>query len=311
MQDAILDREHNLKRGKIYYLCSKSIFDELNKKNVPYAVIKGEVLSLLAYNRFGERAYGDIDILVSRNNLNLIERCLHKNYFIQNNRDNIWARERRLFCLSNSHQLPVYRMKIGKGVLEIDLNFDLFWGEYRGKRVEIDEFLQDRILLNIHGCDIWTIPPLKAMVQLLLHHYKDLNSIFILITKNSINFNAFKDVYYLLKNNIKEISIEKLYNICNRYNIISYAFYVLYYTNLIFKDKILEQYVKELWTPKGEELLEYYGLCLEERKKWEVDFYTRLDTKDIYSVIKKDLTEKDLSKLNINMRLFNGEYYDE
>ena len=188
--------------------------------------------------------------------------------------------------------------------IEIDLNFDLFWGEYEGKRIDISEFLSDTIEMNIYGCKVKTLPAFKAMVQLILHHYKEMNSIYHLAGHNCIHYNMFKDVYYLWKNNQEAVSLEKLYAISSEYEIIPYVFYVLYFTNWIFQDDDLKKYVKAFETPEGVELLDYYGLAEKERKPWKVDFQTRLEADNLYEFIWDDLTEADVEKLERNRKIF-------
>ncbi len=80
------------------------------------------------------------------------------------------------------------------GRIEIDLNFDIFWDEYEGKRIDIDEFLSDTIEMEIYGVKVKTFPPIKALIQLVLHHYKDMNSLFLLATRKSIRYDMFKDI---------------------------------------------------------------------------------------------------------------------
>lgn len=112
-----------------------------------------------------------------------------------------------------------------KGIrIGVDLNIDFFWGEYTGKRIEIQEFLSDFIELTIYGVKIKTLSPLKTMAQLILLHYKKMNSIYHLTGHNCINYNMFKDVYYLWKNNQEAISLDKLYATSLKYLIIPYVF---------------------------------------------------------------------------------------
>lgn len=59
-------------------------------------------------------------------------------------------------------------------------------------------------------------------------------------------------------------------------------------------------------TPEGEMLLNCYGLCSKERREWRYDFFTRLETDNLFSLIKYDLSEKDKDKININKRIFLG-----
>lgn len=272
---------------------------------IPYAIIKGEPLSILCYKRIGRRDYKDIDILTERRNISLFEKELTKNGFSEHtNSVSANTRANRVLCISNSHQIPPYFKETSNQQIEIDLNFDILWGEYRGRHIDINDFLSDTIDMNIYGCEVKTLPPMKAMIQLILHHYKEMNSIYHLSGHNSINYNMFKDVYYLWKNNKEEISLEKLYSACSDYMICSYVFYILYFTNWIFNDEELKKYVEAFRTAEGEYYLSYYGLTEKERKQWKVDFQTRLEIDNLYELIKDDLTKEDIEKLERNRRIF-------
>lgn len=276
----------------------KDIWDDM--RNFPYALIKGEALSLLAYNDVAQRKYNDIDILVDRVHIKTLENVLTKHKFICDTKN----RKDKIFYLATSHQSSPYYKKMGENVILIDINFDILWGEYTGNRINISKFLSDTIEIDMYGCKIKTLQPLKALIQLILHHYKDMNSIYRLADHNSINYNMFKDVYYLWKNNRNLIPIDKLYSISEEYGIMPFVFYILYFTNEIFHDEDLKQYVKALKTNEGIELLNYYGLSEKERKLWKVDFKTRLEAVNIFNLIKDDFKKEDFKKLEHNRNLF-------
>lgn len=269
-------------------------------KHIPYSVIKGEPLSLSAYGKVGRRNSSDVDFLVSMKNIDSFKSVLLSCGFKPKNNNRV----DQITAVSFTHQsIPYYKIS-DQIKIEIDLNHDLFWGEYTGKRIDISEFLSDTIDMNIYGCKVKTLPALKAMVQLILHHYKEMNSIYHLTGHNCINYNMFKDVYYLWENNQETISLEKLYAISSEYEIIPYVFYVLHFTNWIFKDTELQKYVEAFRTSEGEALLDYYGLAEKERKRWKVDFQTRLETENLYELIRDDLTEADVEKLERNRKIF-------
>lgn len=277
------------------------LFEKIHK--YPYAHIKGEVLSYQSYDDFGKRHIGDIDLLIPRSYIKKIETELAEFDFVPANILHI----DKIMMLSTSHQttswgkyIPIF------GHTEIDLNLDILWGEYMGKRINIPEFLSDTIEMEIYGCKVKTLSPLKALIQLVLHHYKDMNSLFLLATRKSIKYAMFKDIYYLLKNNLDSITLDKLYTMSSEYKIIPYVFYVLYYTGQVFEDTILNQYIETFRTPEGEALLNCYGLCAKEQKEWKCDFKTRLEAENLYDLIKNDLTEKDKEKIAINKRVFLG-----
>ena len=56
-------------------------------------------------------------------------------------------------------------------------------------------------------------------------------------------------------------------------------------------------------TVDGIELLNCYGLSNEERKTWKYDFITRLNSNDIFQLIKCDLSIKDLAKIEYNKNM--------
>ena len=60
------------------YLQLKKILSDVT---VPYAVIKGEPLSLLCYNKKSVRNSQDIDILIDRQHISYFERLLQENDF--------------------------------------------------------------------------------------------------------------------------------------------------------------------------------------------------------------------------------------
>lgn len=270
---------------------------------IKYAFIKGEALSLLAYGKLGTRISSDVDILVPRDSLRTItEKIILRGY--KSDLPPSEQRNARILCLSFSHQLMPYR-KIYKNLnIEIDLNFDLFWGEYSKNKIDITEFISDAIDVNIYGQIVKTLPTLKAMLQLVLHHYKEMNSIYHLAGHNSINLNMFRDVFYLWKNNIDTITLDALICAGIKYEIIPYLYYVLFFTNEIYHDAELAKYVDALKTTEGVELLDYYGLSDKERKPWRFNFQTRLETKNLYELIKDDLTPEDLEKLERNRQIF-------
>ena len=292
-------QEINMLLSSQRYKYSSAIFELLKSKT--YAVIKGEPLSLLTYGACGERLLGDIDLLVDRKDLKFVETILLKNGF----RTTLQSRADKIMMLSSAHQIAPYikEMPPYKNIM-IDVNFDIFWGEYDGKRIDITEFLSDVIEVDIYGCKIKSLTPLKTMVQLILHHYKDMNSLYILSTRENYNISALKDIYYLLINNLNDLSLNKLFDISEKYAIIPFVYYILYHVGILYKDDILDYYIKEFETSEGKYLLNCYGLNESERREWKVDILTRLKSKNLNNLIRSDFTEKDKKKIELNRREF-------
>ena len=273
-------------------------------KRVNYAIIKGEVLSMYAYGRPGQRHSSDIDILIPYKSLSDVENILMRNGFSKN----FNAKNKRMEKMIVSHQaIPWKKEHSMFGPIIIDINYDVFWGEYEGPRVDMVAFLSDSVEIEVYDIRVKALSPIKALIQLVLHHYKDMNSIFLLATRDSIRIEMFKDLYYLLKNNLDKIPLEKLYMLSDEYQIIPYVFYILYYTGQLFEDNALKEYIEKFRTPKGESILDLYGLCEKEQREWKVDFNTRLVANNLLQLIEKDLTDRDFKKIEINKRIFMEE----
>lgn len=287
------------------FAACKKLFSEM--KDLPYAVVKGEVLSLMIYNEEGHRQYTDIDILIPREKICELERCLKENGFIST--DN--SRENRINLLLNSHQIAPWEKAIGTSInknakIVIDINFDIFWGEYEKNRIDIEGFLKDTEEVKVYGVNVKTLSPIKAFIQLVLHHYKDMNSIFLLSIKKTIDINKFQEIRGFLYNNREMIPAIKLAEVCSEYDIKEYVYYILYYTKEIFKDDFLEEYLHILKCANGEVLLDKYGLNALERKIWRVDFITRLKEGVLFKYMLGDLTKDDLIKIETNKKIFMG-----
>ena len=288
----------NKEKSKNIYAFSHIRYRELNEifHNIsfPYAVIKGEPLSFYMYGEFGRRNSADIDILISRKNLKNMEELLAENNFSTkklNRHDQIMSR-----CFSHS-SLP-YKKRIVIGTLEIDLNYDLFWGEYTGERINIDEFLEDTVQMEIWECKIQTLSLIKTFIQLSLHHYREINQIFLIYKNGFINFDKLKDINTLLQNNIQKLPADSLLSICENYKIVPYVYYILYYTYMVTHNEILTNYIDTFDTYEGRKLINCYGLNSKERKEWKIDIYERMKSHDLSRIIETDLTEKDFQKMN-------------
>lgn len=295
---------NNIDNKTINHIRTKYQYLELEKINkCNYAILKGEVLSKQAYGTEGLRQSSDIDLLIPRSNVGFVEKSLIEFGYTNANK----SRSNKIALLSTSHQVSPWVKAIPPfGNLVIDINFDIFWGEYEGTRIDIEEFLSNTIEMNIYGTKVKSLPPIKTLIQLILHHYKDMNSIFLLATRNSIRYEMFKDIYYLLINNMDTITIDNLYRMSLKYGIIPYVYYVLYYTGQLYKDKNLEKFIEAFKTTEGEALLDSYGLNTKERKEWKYDFKTRLNSDNLLALIEKDLSINDIKKIEINKRIFLG-----
>lgn len=289
---------------KILYKELKPLFEALSSVN--YAVVKGEVLSQQIYGVPDRRRSSDIDILIDKSNVRFLENELQKLGFEQRlPEDSNEARRNRVLCMAYSHQIPSYHKNVMGFHLNVDVNYDIFWGEYEGKRCSIEEFLNDTVNMEIYGVTVKALSVEKSFVQLILHHYKEMNSLYHLSQHNCIRTDMFRDVYDMMRNNDECLSGGSIRRVGELYLIEEYIYYMVYYTQGVFNDSILDRCLNELQIYRNCELLDSYGLSENERKQWRVSFCDRLDKEDVWNNIKDDLTHSDLKKISDNKSIFD------
>ena len=289
------------------YLKQKEIFEKLENvfeklEDIPYAMVKGQILSQIAYGAVGYRKSHDIDLLVEKKDVERIDDFLcasgFKNgvYDKNGNFRELTRREKIMYL--NSHQTAPYIKwdTVRNQKIEIDINTAIWGGEMRNDDKYTAEFLRDTIDVKIMGYRVKTLNRYKAFIHLVLHHYREMNAPYIFRICNPINTKMFEDIYMFYIREIKD-EIKTLYNISSQFGTNEYLYYMFFYTNIAFRDKDIEDAANLFYSENGEELLDCYGLNDKERKKWKNSFTERLDMEDIYSVIVNDLNSKEKEKI--------------
>ncbi|MBN2983977.1 MULTISPECIES: nucleotidyltransferase family protein [Cohnella] len=289
-----------LRKNAEWYALFKPIAEEL--EDIPYAVIKGEPLSVMAYGEPGFRDSGDIDLLVPREQLNRVTEILHKYHFRnllfdeRGNPRELTRREKIMFL--RSHQVAPFYYVYDTRLMNIDVNVDIYWGEYDGKRIALSEVLSDTVRMNLHGTTVKTLSEMHAFIELCLHHYKEMNSIYGFKLKNPFATYMFQDIYCFYKRHM-ETRIDELLEYSRTYDLDGILYYLFHYTNRVFRDEALAEHAKRFETPRAVRDLRMYGLAESEKRAWNIDFETRLDHPDLFGLLEPELTAADIEKINL------------
>lgn len=273
---------------------------------IDYAVIKGEALSQQIYGIPNKRNSSDIDILVNKQDVLQIENELRKIGFSQkSSEDKALLRRNRILCMTYSHQIPSYHKTTICGIkLNVDINYDIFWGEYEGEHCKISEFLNDTVPMCIYGVPIKTLPIPKAFLQLILHHYKETNSLYHLSYYNYIKTRLFQDIRDMLIYNKIILKPKVVYDLCNEYSVGCYMYYMIYYTSIVFDDSYLKEILEHIKEFRNDRLINSFGLNNRERKEWMIPFEERLDNDEIWPLIKSSYNNSDKEKIKLNNAIF-------
>ncbi len=289
---------NNSEFAKNYYW-GKLRYDELRvvleQIDFPYVILKGEVLSVYMNNQVATRGSNDVDILVDKSNIGALTKILKNSGFESSKEE---KREDLIYYLTFAHQIAPYRKRKGSNDIYVDINFDLFWGGYQGRRIDINSFLEDAITMNIYGVNVKTLPLYKTLIALILHHYKDFNSIFLLASSKSITEKKIMEIYCLIVNNIERFVISEFIELCGRYGVQQYAYYMLYYVNEFCRhsNRVICEIVEKVWCAEGEALLNVYGL--EKKHTWKIDFFQRLNNDNLFEEIRADLSPDELRQIS-------------
>jgi hypothetical protein len=308
-------KEENLRKKDIKNVARNFLwYNELTStialmRDIPYVIIKGEILSLQAYGGLGFRSSGDVDILVSRNDLSKVKMILEENGFEEDLFDSdgnkrVLTRQEQIMFKTSHQVVPYIKLVDGKRSVPIDINVDIFWGEYSGFRVNIDEFLSNTNKTNIYGLCVNTLPIIKHFIVLCLHHYREMNAPYDLAIKNPFKEKMFEDVYRLYKQ-IMDSEMNEFTEFVFSFHLKEVFYYLLYYTSIVFNDDDIKKQANVFKTPEGVTDLDYFGLTSKEKKQWLIPFSERMNHKNIFEVIKPQLTQVDIYKINAALSIFN------
>ncbi len=293
---------NSIMNNQRYQIC-KDVVTMLN--GIPYAIIKGAALSSRIYENSAYRLSGDIDLLVSPNHSDKMKEILINNGFIQGrlvgNTIVPFTRKELIYQKSFSHQLAPFIKDTGKKIcpfVNIDVNFDIVWGE-ENFSIDMNEFLTHTESFEIHGVKISRLQPIWEFISLCMHHYKDMNSVY-LIAERGFRLSEYCDIFFYLIN--ASPNATELTSVAKRYGVDKYVYYCIYYANKIFDDRRLSIYLNKLESIEARKLLNCYGLTEMERREWNTPFFERLLDDRFRDKFFLHLTDKERRKIQINRR---------
>mgnify|MGYP000890488608 CR=1 FL=1 len=271
----------------------ESIFNFFEENNIQYAVLKGAYLDKIGYKDIGIRHSDDIDILINREDYEkVIEYFLKDGFEFGDMRDgklNIYKRSTVLYTLMYSHQSAPLIKITEAGSIEIDLNFSIC--QEPNIKLTNNLLFNNTEIIDYHGILYHVLKPEFFLMQLCLHSYYDLNSIFKLID-DGVVFRLICDPYYFAKSSIG-LDLQKFINIVNDCNVKKYIDYVFYYIHLLFNDSNLNyKYEKN----------DYNTISLSgqtEIKHWSLPFSERIYIDKSKMNIRSQLNEEDKSQIKM------------
>lgn len=285
------------------YKRCQPVWRALSRQGIPYAVVKGAVLSQAAYSSVNRRISGDVDMLIRREDADWLKAIFRECGFVQGRAEESgivpFSRSEQVFYATASHQLAPFLCSTDNRLcpfVNADVNFDIFWGEHR-KKTDMMRVLAETETAVICGVKLRKLKPEMEFIALCLHHYKDMNSL-VLLYQKGLRLSLLCDLYFYWTNS--GMDTEKLRTLGALLAATPYIYYCLFYTTLLFADEEMASVLPLFYSKKGAALLNRYGLKEEERREWPIGFVERLFTDNIRPHLETGFTNADWIKLKKN-----------
>ena len=296
----MMERVVNLAAVKERYRQCEPFF---KNASFPYVVIKGAVLSSAVCQDPYRRVSGDIDILINRRNADEAKTLLKSCGFVQGrvteNGIIPFSRKEILYQTATSHQTAPYVKETTNRLcpyVNVDINMDILWGECE-YRSDMDKVLSYTEKHSLFDMEFYKLIPEMEFVALCLHHYKDMNSIY-LLSQRSLSLGLLCDIYFYLRN--VRPSANKIGDISHKFDVGRYVYVCLSHTMEIFEDTLLIPYMDSLKNDCDERLLNSFGLNDMERKYWDIPLKERFFHPDLPRYMQRFLTDADFEKIRMN-----------
>ncbi len=231
------------------------ISEKLNKNNIKHVFLKGAILNFELFS-YGSRASNDIDLLISKNDIDMVTKILKSIGFKQgkfdyeNNKILEYSENEKKAILNDRGEtapfIKLCNLPVAK-TIDVDINFSLDWTS-NGTEELVNKFLDNRILIKnpSTGKEIYAPCYEHNFIELCLHFYKDSALIDIIKKRKILDLYKFVDIYYFIMKFCKKININKLYSEISKNKLDSYIFFTLTYIISIFPDAKTEKIKKLL-----------------------------------------------------------------
>jgi len=292
----------NLLKQKALYKELGGLFHELNQRTIPYVHIKGITLAIAAYWKPGYRSFNDIDLLIDKRDRKVLTEILQQHGFNQekltvDHNMVSYSNLDKMYYIVNTHQLAPFIKKTSNPLcpyISIDLNFSLLWGEEKNRKIDITSFIEDRVPFTFYGSEFYILNPEKNLLQICLHAYKDLNSIFIMSVKNPYTIKTFHEIYLFIKNTV--IDWNSFILLVKQNGLANFIYTIFYYLSELFEDRDIVCIAARI-KPEDSETIHTFGLTEEEKYFWNIDIKDRLCCENLSDKVQSQLTEKHRKKL--------------
>ena len=223
----------NSKRDFLLYRELSAILENLHSQQMPVIVLKGAALADLVYQNRALRAMGDVDLLVSKGDLDKAKETLVELGYSSIKR----YHEGQGWHEKGEHHLPIYSKGNGDKYTQIEVHWDI---EYQDNpfRLNIDEIWQRSQSAEIAGIEALVLCPEDLIIHLCLHisyHHKLDGGI-----------KGIVDISETIRHYQEQINWDRLVSISSEYGTNKFIYLVLSLTRRMLGSDVPDHVLKEL-----------------------------------------------------------------
>ena len=254
--------DHSVLKLSRYYTAIESILSDINKLQIPYAVLKGYdiINKIYASKSLYMREFNDLDILVDKSNLEPIIKILQDQSFIYGDynfaNDELKSATRYdiIRMKMDSHQLYTFVKKVNYnenpkifGPLFIDINFSVFEGGKMPDLIDTNTLLENGVVMNsFNDFKYLSLDIYYTLIQLVLHLYREARTQELKMHNIDFTLHKFCDINEYIKKYSNYWDITKLRNMIKEYKLEEAFLFVLHFTDMLFEtnyiNSVLDNY---------------------------------------------------------------------
>lgn len=274
-------------RGEQQCQLTLDICQELDRQGVEYSLLKGIVLSQVAYGDLGSRDFKDNDILIHSSQIDEAVKIMKEKGYIQgviNHKTHsvtpLSRREIMIRSMTSHEVIPLIKVVEGSPFLEyhaLDLQFSLDLMTSRRTDAAVKQMLERSQNIDVAGQKVRTLEWEDLLLFMLIHLSREATSELDVMAYKDVLLYKFMDVHRFLNSPCVFVHWDKFLQRVQELNFRKEVFYALYYTRVLYGEAGPDGTLEALNIKNHEFMNEVYHYNSDEIAiRWEVSLLERL-----------------------------------
>lgn len=274
-------------RGEQQCRFTLDICHELDKRSIQYSLLKGIVLSQVAYGDLGSRDFKDNDMLIHSSQIDEAIAIMKEMGYVQgminyktNSVTPLPRREIMIRSMVSHEVIPLIKYIENSPFLEyhaLDLQFSLDLMTSRRTDTAVQQMLERSQIIDVAGHPVRTLEWEDLLLFMLIHLTREATSELDVMAYKDILLYKFMDIHRFLDSPQVNVDWDKVLQRAQDLNFQKEVFYALHYTQILYGEAGPEGFLDKLNIEDWEFLDQVYRYNSEDIAiRWQNSFEERL-----------------------------------